>query len=150
MSKSFTYEEYLEKNGTLTYSNVGTSMMPMLKQGRDLFTVTKKGKERCRVGDVVLYKTSADKYVLHRIIEVREDDYVIMGDNCLNKEFGISDSDIIGILTEFVHDGKTYTADDRRYRRYTWLILHTIPARLFVRKANMKLRRTAVRIIRGS
>lgn len=37
-----TYEEYLEKNGSMTYSNVGVSMMPLLKQGRDLFTVRKK------------------------------------------------------------------------------------------------------------
>ena len=34
-------EDYLNERGTLTYSNVGTSMMPLLRQGRDLFTVRK-------------------------------------------------------------------------------------------------------------
>lgn len=56
MSDITNYEEYLQKNGSLTYTNVGTSMMPLLKQHRDLFTVRKKGKERCKAGDVVLYR----------------------------------------------------------------------------------------------
>ena len=38
-----TYEECLEKYGTLTYRNVGVSMLPLLKQGRDIFTVRKNG-----------------------------------------------------------------------------------------------------------
>ena len=33
------YEEYLRKYHTLTYKNVGVSMLPLLKQGRDSFTV---------------------------------------------------------------------------------------------------------------
>ena len=28
------YEEYLAAHGTLTYSNVGVSMMPLLRQGK--------------------------------------------------------------------------------------------------------------------
>ena len=59
MSKGFSYEEFLEANGELTYTNVGTSMMPLLRQGRDLFTVRKKTEERCRAGDVVLYRREA-------------------------------------------------------------------------------------------
>ena len=39
---NLSYEEYLEKYGTMTYSNVGISMMPLLRQGKDLFTVRKK------------------------------------------------------------------------------------------------------------
>ena len=36
------YEEYLRKYHTLTYKNVGVSMLPLLKQGRDSFTVRMK------------------------------------------------------------------------------------------------------------
>ena len=89
MSEGISYEEYLDRYGTLTYSVVGSSMLPLLRQGKDLFTVTKKGPERCRRGDVVLYRRPPDSYVLHRIIEVRPEDYVILGDNCVNKEYGI-------------------------------------------------------------
>ena len=56
-----TYEDFLESNGELTYTNVGTSMMPLLKQHRDLFTVRRKGSARCRAGDVVLYRRPPNK-----------------------------------------------------------------------------------------
>ena len=57
-------------------------MLPLLREGKDLFTVRKKGPERCKKGDVALYRRG-DACVLHRVIEVRPDDYVI----CLNAVF---------------------------------------------------------------
>lgn len=84
-----TLEESLAKNGFLTYRIRGVSMQPMLRQGRDLFTVVPKGSERCKKYDVVLYRRPSDPYVLHRIIEVRPDSYVILGDNCIAKEYGM-------------------------------------------------------------
>ena len=110
-----TFDEYLDKNGELTYTNVGTSMMPLLRQHRDLFTVKRKGKERCKAGDVVLYKRPPNWYVLHRIVEVRPDSYVILGDNCIAKEYGILDSDILGVMTSYVRKGKRHTVSDRSY-----------------------------------
>ena len=72
MSK-LTLEECLAQNGFLTYRIRGVSMQPMLRQGRDLFTVVPKGPERCKKYDVVLYRTPSDPNVQHRIIEVRPD-----------------------------------------------------------------------------
>ena len=100
MNNSISYEEYLAQNGSMTYTNVGVSMLPLLRQGRDLFILEKKGPERCRVGDVVLYRRG-EKYVLHRVVEVREKDYVILGDNCVAREYGIKDDDVIGVMTGF-------------------------------------------------
>ncbi|SDB57133.1 hypothetical protein SAMN02910317_02975 [Ruminococcaceae bacterium FB2012] len=144
-----TFEEYLENNGELTYTNVGTSMMPLLKQHRDLFTVKRKGKERCKAGDVVLYKRPPDKYVLHRIVEVRPDSYIIIGDNCVSKEYGISDSDILGVMTSYVRKGKSHTVSDRSYRLYSAYIMHTIPVRTAFKKLYFKFRRLAKRLIYG-
>lgn len=59
------YEDYLEKNGSLTYTNVGISMLPLLRQGKDMFIVEKRDGNRCRKGDVVLYKSPPDRYILH-------------------------------------------------------------------------------------
>lgn len=135
-----TYEEYLEKNQTMTYRNVGVSMLPLLRQGRDLFTVEKKTKERCKVGDVVLYRRPPQSYVLHRVIKVRKDDYVILGDNCVQKEYGIKEDDIIGVMTGFVRNGKEHSTSEMGYKIYVFLILHTIPLRVFVKMVYAKLR----------
>ena len=148
MAKKMKYEDYIEKYGTLTYTNVGVSMMPLLRQGKDLFTISKKDKRRFRRGDVVLYRRPPNKYVLHRIIEVRTDDYVILGDNCIRKEHGIKDSDILGVMTGFVRSGKEHSINEKRYRLYTWVILNTIPVRVFFKKIKLKTKRMIKRIIK--
>ena len=71
------FEKYLDEHGKLTYTNVGVSMLPLLRQGKDLFVLEKKKSGRCNVGDVVLYRRK-HQYVLHRIIDVRANDYVII------------------------------------------------------------------------
>ncbi|MCR5123188.1 MAG: S24/S26 family peptidase [Ruminococcus sp.] len=144
-----TYEEYLEKNNTLTYTNVGVSMMPLLRQGRDLFTITKKTVRRCKAGDVVLYRRPPNKYVLHRIIAVRPNDYVILGDNCIGREYGIKDSDILGVMTSFVRNGRTYSVKDLPYRIYSAYIMNTIPIRIFIKKAVIRVKVFVKKIIYG-
>ena len=131
MSNGISYEAYLAQNGSMTYTNVGESMLPLLRQGRDLFTVKQKGPERCAVGDVVLYRRE-NKYVLHRVVEVRENDYVILGDNCVNREHGISDADILGVMTGYVRKGKTHSVSDRGYRLYSAIWLRTEKPRVFL------------------
>ena len=135
-----TYEEYLDKNGTLTHTNVGTSMLPMIKQGRDMFTVAKKTEKRCKKYDVVLYRRPPSHYVLHRIVEVRETDYVILGDNCINKEYGIKDGDIIGVLTGFVRKGKEYSAENKAYLFYAKFWYAIYPLRRFFMRAKAKIK----------
>ena len=62
-----TYEEYLAKYGELTYRNVGVSMLPLIRQGRDTFTVRALHPgELCRRWDVVLYTRPPQSYVLRR------------------------------------------------------------------------------------
>lgn len=136
-----TYEEYLEQNGEMTYSNVGVSMMPLLKQGRDLFTVKKKDEERCKKYDVVLYRRPPDSYVLHRIIKVCDKDYVILGDNCINKEYGIKDEDIIGVMTSFVHNGRKHSIDELGYRLYSHIWVDLAAVRIFFMRVKLKLKR---------
>ena len=135
MEEKLSYEEYMNKYQRLVRTNVGVSMLPLLRQGRDLFIVEKRGPGRLKTGDVVLYRRPPDKYVLHRIVEVREKDYVILGDNCVNREYGITDDDILGVMTGFVRDGKQHTVTERGYRLYRFLWLHGAPMRVFLKKA---------------
>lgn len=148
MSNEISLEEYLDRYGTLTYTNVGVSMLPLLRQGKDLFTVEKKGEARCKRGDVVLYRRPPDKYVLHRVIEVRPDDYVILGDNCVMKEYGIRDADILGVMTGYVRNGKAHKVTETGYRLYTAYCLRLAPVRVFFKKAKARLIRGIKKIIK--
>ena len=128
-------EDYLAEHGTLTYTNKGTSMLPLIREGKDLFTIRRKGSERCSKGDVVLYKRPPNHYVLHRVIAVRENDYVILGDNCVNPEYGITDADIIGVMTGYVRSGREHDIHGISYRLYTFIMLHTITIRILMKRA---------------
>lgn len=121
-------EEYLNQHETLTYRNVGVSMLPMLRQGRDLFTLKRKSEERCKKYDVVLYRKTPQTYILHRIIKVRPNDYVLLGDNCYSKEYGVKDQSILGVMTSFVHNGKSISIDNLGYRIYVrvWFFLYPL------------------------
>ena len=136
-----TYEDFLEKNGEMTYSNVGISMLPLLRQGKDLFTVCKKTDERCRKYDVVLYRRPPSSYVLHRVIKVRSSDYIILGDNCINKEYGITDADIIGVMTGYVRNGKKHTVNEFGYRLYSHIWVDFSAVRIFFKRVKLKLKR---------
>ena len=130
-----TFEEVLEREGRLVYTNVGISMLPLLRQGKDLFVVEKRGPERLRAGDVVLYRRPPNQYVLHRIVKVRERDYVILGDNCVNREYGITDEDILGVPTGFVREGKHHTVTEKGYRLYSFLMVRGADVRIFFKRA---------------
>ncbi len=141
MKKKTSFEEYINEHGSITYKNKGTSMLPLLREGKDLFTIEKKSKNRCKTGDVILYRSKDGKYLLHRIIKVRNNDYVILGDNCINREYGITDEDIIGVMNSFVRDGKEHNIEDKTYKIYRFLILNTIDMRILIKKMIGKLRK---------
>lgn len=129
-----TYEQCLAEKGAMTYRIKGVSMQPMLRQGRDLFTVQQKKEARCKKYDVVLYRRPPNQYVLHRIIKVLPDGYVILGDNCIAKEYNIHDGDILGVMTSFLRKGRSIQVSDWRYQLYchVWVFLH--PVRIFFKR----------------
>lgn len=118
--KKSTFEEEIQRTGKLVYTNVGDSMLPLIRQGRDLLVISRV-EGRLKKYDVPLYKRDSGQYVLHRILKVREQDYVICGDNRYHREYGITDRHIIGVLTGIVRDGKEISMKSLPYRLYVHL-----------------------------
>lgn len=134
----FSFEEYLEKNKRLVYRNTGVSMLPLLKQGRDFFIVEIINSPLKKY-DVVLYKRAPDCYVLHRIIGTDSNGYVILGDNCVKKEYGITDKDIIGKMTGFIRKGKHHSVNEAGYKIYSRIHCFFSPLRIFMFKIRSKI-----------
>lgn len=130
---SRSFEEILEKEGRLVYSSVGDSMLPLIRQGRDLLVIVRPDG-RLKRFDVPLYRRDSGQYVLHRVLKVRENDYVLCGDNRWAKEYGVTDRQILGVLTAVVRDGRELSVTDRRYRLYVRLWCGLFPLRAFVLK----------------
>ena len=105
-------------------------MLPLLHEKQDLVVITKKGPERCRKYDTVLFKRG-HKYVLHRIIKVCPDSYVIVGDNQFIKEC-VKEEQILGVMTRFIRKGKDISADNKLYLLYVHLWCDFYPIRAAV------------------
>ncbi len=143
------YEEALEREGKLVAINSGTSMMPLLRQKRDLMVIEKKGESRCKKYDAVLYRRGG-RYILHRVIKVRENDYVIVGDNCRRLEYGITDGDILGVLTAVVRGGKREVKmDSFGARLYAHIWCDFFPVRAVLIRVRELLGAVKRRIFKG-
>ena len=123
-----TLEELLNRDGKLVYKTRGVSMLPMLRQNRDL-VVIEVPSGRLKQNDVVLYKRGKD-YVLHRVLAVQDGYYQIRGDNTYSIEH-VPDAAVIGVLTAFVRNGKKILVTDRPYRIYVWIWQRTYALRVF-------------------
>ena len=139
MSNS-SFEEILKNEGRLIYSNVGDSMRPLIRQGRDLVVIERKNG-RLKKYEVPLYRRDSGQYVLHRVLKVREGDYVLCGDNRWYRETGITDRHILGVLTAVVRDGKELPVTDWRYWFYVHLWCDLFPLRAFVLRGLHVLKR---------
>ena len=132
MNSSF--QEVLARDGRLIYTNVGDSMLPLIREGRDLLVI-EPPKGPLKTYDVPLYRRDSGQYVLHRVLRVRARDYVLCGDNRWSKETGITDRHILGVLTARIRDGKELPMNDWRCRLYAHLWCDLFPLRAFVLKA---------------
>ena len=135
-----TFDEIIERDGRLIYTNKGDSMLPLIKEGRDLLVI-EKTNGRLKRFDVPLYKRDTGQYVLHRIVKVRQNDYVICGDNRANMEYGITDRHIIGVLTAVIRNGKELSVNSTKYKLYVYLWYLLFPFRFVFIKAQNLIRR---------
>ena len=134
------FEEELERSGKLVYTTVGISMNPMIKQDRDL-SIIEKPKGRLKKYDVAFYKRPNGQYVLHRVVKVLDDGYVILGDNCVNKEFNIKETQILGVLVSLVRNGKEVDLNSFGYKLYVRARYAHYPVRVIIFRTKRFLRK---------
>lgn len=115
-----TPETILQTEGRFLSVTKGVSMRPMLKSGRDVIVVVPK-TQRLKPLDVALYRRG-DAYVLHRVISVIENGYIIRGDNTYSDEI-VPEKDVFGVLTEYFSKGRTVSVTDEKYKKYSQKIV---------------------------
>lgn len=125
----------LEQNGEISGRTVGKSMLPLFRSERDV-AIIKKIDRKLKVNDVLLYrKKETDEFILHRLIKIDENGYVIRGDNKFNREINVTDDDIIGIMAAFERNGKYYECDKSSfYKLYVFYIRTSYPLRRLIHK----------------
>lgn len=125
-------KEILDSYGQYTGLTMGTSMEPLIHQQKDNIIVV-KNNGRLKKYDVPVYVTPAGKYIMHRVIKVCDDHYVIVGDNLLKKEY-VTDDMICGVLVGFFKNGKHYVDCQKStlYKIYSRVWVALLPIRPFI------------------
>lgn len=109
-------KEVIDSGGEFTFFPHGTSMMPLIRQGLD--SVVLVMAEDLKEGDAVFYQRDNGQFVLHRIVKIKDGQYIMCGDNQYELEYGIERRHILAKVKAIKRDG--YTVDDSipEYRKY--------------------------------
>jgi hypothetical protein len=111
--------EELRKRGSYFSVPHGVSMKPMIYDRKGIVEIhTLEGEARRY--DVVMYLRSDGVGVIHRVLHVKDDHYVIVGDNCWRLEY-VPKKDVYGIAVRFYRKGKWYDCSCTGYRLYSHL-----------------------------
>ena len=124
------FRERLQMGKTVRFMPRGISMLPMLRQGIDS-VVLSPIPEKLKKYDLPLYQRDNGKYILHRIVAVG-DTYTCIGDNQLEKEYGVRHDQMIGLVTAFYRGNQYHSVDELGYKTYCRLrYLHIRIRRVF-------------------
>ena len=133
------FRERLAAGQQVRFSPMGTSMLPMLREGRDSVVLSPPPK-KLRPFDLALYRRDSGAYVLHRITAVGQT-YTCMGDNQFVSEHGLRHDQIIARVTGFRRNGREHSGTEPCYRLYCFLWHYSRPLRRFWRRGLGWLRR---------
>ena len=133
-----TIEEELALNGHSFFQTVGDSMEPLL-HNRESTVVIEAKRTPLKRYDVALYRRA---YVLHRVVKVLDDAYLICGDNRTWRET-VPDEWVIGVMTGYYEkeQDKYISCESTPYQsylktlrlRYAVLWLRALPGQVWRR-----------------
>lgn len=131
----------LEEHGIHLSTTVGDSMYPMLRNRKDI-VVLEKPEGRLKKYDVPLYKRPDGQYVLHRILKVYQEGYVICGDNRFQREYPVPHTWVIGVMRGFYRGEKYIDCNDFKYKCYVHLWCDLFYLRAFILLLKRFIRRS--------
>ena len=119
MQSQIKFEEVLEKDGELFFTNVGYSMYPLIRQREDILHIVKTSDYKR--GDIILFKSNVEHYVLHRILKIKKDKIITAGDYNYFKDQPITPDQVLGkLVTIKKKDGKEIDLSKDKKAREFW------------------------------
>ena len=115
-------DEVLGSGGEFRLYPKGTSMLPLIREGRDSVMLKRNSDCSVKKHDIVLYKRKNEAFVLHRILKIEKDgSYVMCGDNQDRLERNINKEQLYGYVSGIFRDDKYSAVSSWAYRIYVAL-----------------------------
>ena len=135
--------EVLASGGQFRLYPRGTSMLPLLRQGRDSVAL-RRVDSPIQKNDILFYQRPDGSFVLHRVWAVAPEGLTLMGDNQTVPEHGVSPDWVIGRVTRIFRDDREVICDGFGYRLYLKLWQFTISRGLLLKLYHFSERRNAI------
>lgn len=128
-------EEVISSGGEFRVYPKGVSMLPLIRQEIDsvVLVLPKDVAEK----DMVLYRRDNGQFVLHRVVEIKNDEYIMCGDNQTELEYGIKREHLLAKVAYFYREDEKITLDNQKYQKY----VKSLPRRRRKRKIRIRLAR---------
>lgn len=110
----------LEKEGFYLLTVCNNSMLPLIRARIDTVEI-RPVSAPLKTGDVILFRYN-ERYILHRLIEVKGNYLITRGDSCVQSET-ITTDNVVGIMTGLWRGEKQLPLTSLRYRTYVTLRL---------------------------
>ena len=107
------YKTELESKGVIAFVPSGNSMWPTLKNKGQSVIIERK-TDRLNKFDVGFFIRDNGAYVLHRVIEVLPDGYMMIGDSQFNTE-KVLENQVFGVMKGFYEGEKFISCDSKKY-----------------------------------
>lgn len=69
---------------------------------------------------------------------MRAEDYVMLGDNCAVREYGITDSDMLAVMASFISNGREHGVNEIACGIYLFVCLRSAPVRIYLRQRKLQ------------
>lgn len=139
--------EMLDSGGSVNFNPNGTSMLPTIMNHGDR-VVIKKLDRRLKKYELPLYRRKNGDFVLHRVVRVYDDCYGMCGDNQWSIEKGITDDNIVGVVTQINRKGKIIDVEKNMlYKIYVVFWVNVMPVRHVLIGGLRRIKRIVKRII---
>ena len=117
----------------------GVSMLPLLRQGVDSVEIAPL-PEKLKKYDLPVYRGHTGKLIMHRVVAVKDDHYVCLGDNTYIYEH-ISPEQMLGVVTTIKRGERLIPVTSRAYRLYCRIWCAIYPIRKPLHSLKLWLRR---------
>ncbi|MBE6536098.1 MAG: hypothetical protein E7677_05700 [Ruminococcaceae bacterium] len=142
-------EDVLASGGEFRMYPKGTSMLPLIVQTRDSVVLVRNFDIPAKKHDIAFYRRKNGQFVLHRVMDVREDGtYTMCGDNQTQLEYGIEKEQIIACVSRLYRKDKEFGTDSGIYSAYVffWTKMPIRKFFFFIRRVKNKIVRIFRRI----
>ena len=144
-------EEVLQSGGDFRLFPKGTSMLPLIVQGKDSVVLRRRFDGGLKKNEIAFYRRTNGQFVLHRIAKVEKNGtYTMCGDNQTELEYGITQSQIIGYVADIYKNESLLKMDSFKYKFYVafWCCIPFRRVLRFPRRCLSKIKRIFLKMFK--